>query len=254
VGRKAFGGWDALDLQEVLRLRYALDRAWSPAFLLAPRAFPKTGRRLGTYLEILRSLYGAIREVSGASVIVDSSKLPSHALLLRTIPDIDLRLVHLVRDSRGVAFSWQKQLKSADAGDGEAKYLDRYSPVSASARYVLYNELTRVVGALRVPYIRVRYEDLIADPRGRLARILAHAGLDVTAADLDFLHGSEADLSPSHTVDGNPMRFSVGPVRLRADDEWQTKMSEGDRRLVTALTSPLLLGYRYPIGKGGASR
>jgi hypothetical protein len=249
VGRTAFGGWGSLDLPEVLRLRYRLDRAWTPAVLAASRLRPLVRAGLDRYLGILGSLYGALSEVSGTTVLVDSSKLPSHALLLRRVPGVDLRLLHLVRDSRGVAFSWQKETKAVDAaGDGRSRYLNRYGTISASARYVLYNEMTRLVGSLRVPYLRLRYEDLVADPRAGLTRTLRHAGLDPGAADLGFLGDGEADLHPNHTVDGNPVRFAVGPVRLRADDEWRRRMASSDRRSVTALTSPLLLAYGYPLG------
>src|SRR5439155_19145064 len=114
VGGAAFGGWGSLDLTEVLRLRYSLDRPWTPAVMAASRLRPGLRRDLEGYLGILGSLYRALGEVSGARVLVDSSKLPSHALLLRRVPGVDLRLLHLVRDSRGVAFSWQKQTKAVD--------------------------------------------------------------------------------------------------------------------------------------------
>ena len=249
VGRRAFGGWGSLDLDEVLRLRYGLDRPWTPAVLAASRVRPGKRRELGRYEGILGSLYHAVREVSEARVLVDSSKLPSHALLLRRVPGIDLRLVHLVRDSRGVAFSWQKEIKAVDvAGDGRSRYLNRYGTIAASARYVLYNELTRLVGIRRVPYLRLRYEDLLADPGAGLTRTLRHAGLDLGEGDLGFLRDGEADLHPNHTVDGNPVRFATGPVRLRTDDEWRRRMPPSDRRSVTALTSPLLMAYGYPLG------
>jgi hypothetical protein len=41
------------------------------------------------------------------------------------------------------------------------------------------------------------------------------------------------------------MRFQHGSLRIREDDEWRRRMPERDRRVVSALTSPLLLRYRY---------
>jgi hypothetical protein len=201
-------------------------------------------RALARYRAILDRLYAGIREVSGATTIVDSSKLPSHALILRRVEGIDLSLVHLVRDSRGVAYSWQKVVQNR-VTTGEAKYLERYNPFSASLRYDLYNALTRLVGRLGVPYVLVRYEDFVARPRESLDRILAHAGLSPSEQDLGFVRDGEVTLAPNHTADGNPMRFSVGPVGLRLDDEWTTRMSARDRFWVTALTSPMLRGYGY---------
>jgi hypothetical protein len=48
-------------------------------------------------------------------VVVDSSKRPANALLLAASDDIDLFVVHLVRDPRGVANSWEFARDPADA-------------------------------------------------------------------------------------------------------------------------------------------
>jgi UDP-N-acetylglucosamine transferase subunit ALG13 len=241
VGQRAFGGWAALDLDDVLRLRYSLDRGWSLPILSIR---PGPVRR---YTDILAALYGAIGQVSEADVIVDSSKLPSHAMLARLAPSVDLRMVHLVRDSRGVVYSWEKSVKS-DEASADPRLLERYGPTSASARYVYYNGLTALARRLGVPYLRVRYEDLIAGPRAGLDRILRHAGVPVTDLALSFLGDGEARLRPNHTVDGNPVRFAVGGVPLRIDDEWRRRMPSRRRLMVTALTSPSLLRYGYRLG------
>lgn len=244
VGEAAFGGWQALDREEVLRLRYSLDRAWSVPLLAAPRSLPVRAGAVARYAAILDRLYAGIREVSGAATIVDSSKLPSHALILRRVPGIDLSLVHLVRDSRGVAYSWQKHVRNRVTA-GEDKYLEKYDPFSASLRYDLYNGLTRMVGRLGVPYLLVRYEDFVTRPKDSVERMLAFAGLSPGERDLSFVGDGQVTLAPNHTADGNPMRFSVGPVVLRLDDEWTRGLPSRDRFWVTALTSPLLRGYGY---------
>ena len=57
------------------------------------------------YGEVLSRLYHGIAEVSGARVVVDSSKHPSDALVASTLKGLELYVLHLVRDPRGVAFS-----------------------------------------------------------------------------------------------------------------------------------------------------
>jgi hypothetical protein len=69
--------------------------------------------------------------------------------------------------------------------------------------------------------------------------------VEVVPGDLDFLSGDSAVLSPSHTVAGNPMRFRTGPITLRRDDAWRSKLPRARRLLVTALTAPLLARYGY---------
>lgn len=246
VGARAFGGWG--NARELNRLRDRFDRPWAIPRVLSSRLTPSLDREVAGYAGALEALYRAIREVSGARVIVDSSKIATHAMLLRRIPGVDLRLVHLVRDSRGVVFSWQKQVVRMDGVHRDDML--RYGTVSASGRYVLYNVLAHAAGLGRVPYLFLRYEDLVRDPRAWLERVLAHAGEE--PGELPFLTDAGAELASNHTVDGNPMRLATGTVAVRADEEWRVAMDPSRRRLVAALTSPLLARYGYSLRDGGS--
>ena len=106
-----------------------------------------------------------------------------------------------------------------------------------------------------MPYTLLRYEDLVARPRDELTRVLAQTGWPVDPSALSFVTDTEVFLTPNHTVDGNPIRFSEGGMRIRRDDEWRRNMSPSDRRWVTAITFPRLVGYGYPVVvRGGGSR
>jgi hypothetical protein len=238
VGRVGFGGWDRLDLREVLRLRYTVDRPWRIPLLARGSADPDVER----YLQILERLYRAIRRVSDADVIVDSSNLPSAAFLLRRAGDVDLRVVHLVRDSRGVAFSWQRTVEKR-TGSGTT-HLPTYGVVASSLRWLGYNALTSSLRR-RIPYLFVRYEDFIAAPVQVLARVAAHAGVVVDDGDLGFVDGNTVTLGANHTVEGNPMRLGIRSVELRRDDKWVHAMPARDRASVTLLTLPALRRYGY---------
>jgi UDP-N-acetylglucosamine transferase subunit ALG13 len=246
VGEEAFGGWASVDVVEAQRLREKLDRPWSAPVILTSKATPGGDGDVARYVDLLASLYGGIQRVTGASVIVDSSKIPTYALLLRQIPDVDLRILHLVRDPRGVVYSWQKQVVRADGG-GRDEML-RYGVVSASARYVFYNLMTDSMRMLRrTPYRFLRYEEFIDQPLPALQGALRHAGL--SAPTLGFLRGHEASMRANHTVDGNPMRLRSGPIELRVDDGWRTGMRPWQRRAVTAITAPLAMAYGYRAGR-----
>jgi Sulfotransferase family len=246
VGEAAFGGWDRIPLPEILRLRYSLDRPWSFPALPLSRVMNSIGTRIQAYTGTLQRLYAAIAEVSGATVIVDSSNLPSHAFLLRAMPGIDLRVIHLVRDSRAVAFSWRKHVEKARSG-GPPAALPRYDPGSSSLRWLYYNGLTQTLRQLQVPYTFVRYEDLMDAPRVQAGRLLRHAGLTGNAAEPSYIVGQRVRLEGNHTAEGNPMRFVTGELELRADQAWRRQMPSRDRRVVTALTLPLLSAYGYPL-------
>lgn len=241
VGEIAFGGWDRLDIAEVQRLRARLDRPWSVPLVLGSKVAPTLDADVARYVSILSRLYAGIAEATDA-VIVDSSKIATFAMLVRQAPDVELRTVHLVRDPRGVITSWRKQVRRADGGADDTML--RYGVVPASVRYVAYNGLAHGLRALG-PYRFLRYEDLLADPRGEVRRVLEFAGVPVTGETLSFLRPDEADLAPNHTVDGNPMRLQQGPVALRPDEAWRTALSPKDRRLVRAITAPLGLAYGY---------
>jgi hypothetical protein len=54
-------------------------------------------------------------------------------------------------------------------------------------------------------------------------------------------------LGPNHTVAGNPDRLGHGQVTIRSDDEWMHALPNSKRRLVTALTAPLLHHHGYRL-------
>jgi hypothetical protein len=241
VGSVAFGGWDRIDAEEMQALRLRLDRAWSAPLVWGARLSPFRDASVVRYVEHLEALHRAIAEVTGASVIVDSSKLPSSVPLLRRMSRLDLRAVHVVRDPRGVVHSWGRVVPRPD-GEG---FMPRYGSLPAGVRYLAYNAMAHGVGSLGVPYERLRYEDLVADPSRSLAEVLRFAGIHPDRVDLGFIGPGELRLGPNHTVDGNPMRLQVGATPLREDDAWRSAMSGPRRAAISALTAPLLLAYGY---------
>ena len=78
-------------------------------------------------------------------------------------------------------------------------------------------------------------------------RALGHRMIDDMFDHLHTLRDGPVDLPLAHTAAGNPSRFDTGRTAISTDAAWQTEMPSLDRRLVTALTAPGLLGYRYPV-------
>lgn len=249
VGEEAYGGWGTQDARAMIALQHLVDRPWTPAALAAGGLRGPRGEALDAYVGMLQRVLRAIVVVTDGRTVVDSSKIASYALLLAEADVMDLHVAHLVRDSRGVVHSWRKAVSRSDDAprDGEQpSYMPRYSPVTAVARYDLYNAQADRL-AERFPYLRLRYEDVVVDPRGAVERLTAHAGLP--AWDLDHVQGEgddlRADLGPSHSVVGNPMRMRTGAVPLRRDDAWRDGLDAATRRAVTVATLPLLRRYGY---------
>jgi hypothetical protein len=252
VGARAFGGWDQVDGSDVARLRDSLqfgDRRlqhpFALPFLLAPSVWPRFASQLRTYQELMDRLYRAIAEVADGALIVDAMKVPAHVYMLSGLrgldPAYDVRFVHLVRDSRGVAYSKSKVVKRQGAGDD---FRARRSPVKSATQWTWFNLSSSALVATRhVPMIRVRYEDVVRDPAAQMRALFRHAGIDAEH-DLSFIRGRTVTLTSGHIVAGNRMRSISGEIALR-EDQWRTQLERRARITVTTVTWPLLRRYGY---------
>jgi Sulfotransferase domain len=248
VGDEAFGGWDSVKPERVVALQRQVQRErYLP--LLASRRLSRAvshsfDANLYAYTHFMARLYDGILRAAGADVVVDGMKEVPYVYLQPRVPGIDLRILHLVRDSRGVAYSWTKHVERG-VSVGEREVLRR-PPSRSARRWVGVNAMFHVLARTGVPTTFMTYESVIRSPRERIVEILSFAGVDFSSDDLDFISGNRSvDLGVTHTVEGSRTRFEAGPVPLRVDDEWRTRMSPGDRRLVTAMTWPLLARYGY---------
>ena len=247
VGKTAFGGWEKVDAQRISDLRAAIDRIRFIPRLAGHELSARTRQRLTEYTDYYLRTYEAVSEMTGAAALVDSSKHASLAFCLSRRPEIDLRVIHLVRDSRAVAYSWAKRVARPDAS-GET-YMTKYPPVRAAAQWNAENYALQVLGRRRAPVLRIRYEDLVRSPEQTVLAVSEFAGLDVDETALGFL-GTDGDsrmavLREAHTASGNPMRFATGRVSILGDERWRAGMPGSHRRTVTAMTLPLLARYGY---------
>jgi hypothetical protein len=242
---EAYGGTDGVDPREMMRLQASGARTRHIPLMLAPRGERILKERLEKLLINYRRLYEAIGSVTGSRVIVDSSKEPAHGYAMSLVPDLDLYVLHLIRDPRAAAYSWLKKKPQPDSE--EIEHMVRFSPTKSSALWDAWNASAEALWR-RTPdkYLRLRYEDFVTDPRASLERILDL--LDERGVKPPLASDREIKLGVSHTVSGNPNRFETGAVELRPDREWISKMNPRDRILVTALTLPLLRRYGYEVG------
>lgn len=245
IGDTAFGGWDRVDLDDVIDLRWRIDRSRRlPQIFGALKRGERTAEQARYVDHLSRVLHAAAGMVEDPTVILESSKHLSTAALLATDPTLDVRVVHLVRDPRGVAYSWTKTVARPEA---DGSMMPIYSPARTAMRWVTDNLGFEALHRLGVPMERVRYEDLLADPVGVLRRIATLADLQTTAG-FDFVDGNEVHVTePMHSIAGNPMRFGGDRMTLRLDDDWRSKLPAKDRRLVTTMCAPMLKRYGYPL-------
>jgi hypothetical protein len=239
---QAFGGMDGVDPRAMMRLQNLGTRTRHIPMMLTKGGRRSLAQRLEKLLIAYGRLYEAIGAVTGSRVIVDSSKEPAHGFAMSMVPGVDFCALHLVRDPRAAAYSWSKKKPQPDTNTRD--FMVRFSPAKSSA---LWGSWNASAGALwrRAPdrYLRLRYEDFVADPRESFEKILALVGEPDAGPPL--VGDREVKLGVSHTVSGNPNRFETGAVELRTDREWISRMKPRDKALVTALTLPLMKHYGY---------
>lgn len=156
------------------------------------------------------AVYDAVRATAGARVVVDASKeYLLGASTWRAAP-ARTRLVLLVRDGRAVYWS---NLKRGFPADYSLQAWHRYY---AHALAVLRRSVPESA------VLRVRYEDLVADPSATLQRLCEFAGLRFVPAMLTGAGRTQ------HVASGNDMRFG-GTARIRLDDQWRTSLPSPER-------------------------
>jgi len=196
---------------------------------------------LAQYSRSLELVYRAVSHTAGCDVLVDSSKTPSHALVLSTISDADLHVVHLVRDARAVVHSQHRKKIKPDVAGGTA-LLPRRNTVMSSLRWLKANVTAELLRGTAKSYIRVRYEDLVREPGTVLADILCAIGQTDAGANFDFNRISIVD---RHNVAGNPMRFLKKQIVIKADEDWRGNLGALSRWTAACLCFPFLRRYGY---------
>lgn len=189
------------------------------------------------------ALLAAIRAESGAAVLIDSSKSPARALALSGLAEIDLFVVHLVRDARGVAWSLARPF-AADARAGLERPLAARSVARTALAWNLVNRACeRVVAALAPDrQLRLRYEAYVSDLGGALEPLEPFVGAGLVELARAFEGGRP--LAPGHAVAGNRLRLA-GAIALSPDTRWREAMSGRQQARVGRLAGSLLRRYGY---------
>jgi len=243
VGARAFGGWENERVAAVHQLQRRVARQRHlPRLIALPRGSRGFADDVRSYGRDHASLYRAIAAEAGAEYVVDASKWPVQALALARA-GIDVRVIHLVRDVRGVAHSLSRHVTRPHAVD-EPDAMAHHSPAGAAVRWVACQSEAALLGRCGLPVTRVHYEDFVRQPQRSVEKALTELGLPARPSDFSHFGNGQIMLGRSHGLSGNPSRFREGVVTLRADERWRSQMSARDRGIVTAIGLPHLLTLR----------
>jgi hypothetical protein len=151
----------------------------------------------------------AVCDATGKSIFFDTSKSVGHAALLHRRDDLDFKMIHLVRDPRGVLNSYRKH-----RGDKAWQRATRHWKRVHLAARRLGSSLAEHA------YLLVRYEDLCTRPEETLGGICRF--LDVEEIDL-----VEEATGRQHHLIGNRMRLRAFNG-LRLDEGWRGDLSAAE--------------------------
>lgn len=168
----------------------------------------------------------------GERILLDSSKWVGRAIGLSRCHGLDARYIYLVRDARGIVFSFGKAVQYRRGLLSACMY---YLAVSVAAQCAAWTRL-------RGRCVKIKYEDLVSEPDETLSRIGENIGIDMKEVSTKLAAGGE--YGADHGVGGNRWLKS-GTVTLRGDRAWRDQMAPWKRVLVHALCWPfqVLNGY-----------
>ena len=188
-----------------------------------------TGRGGHEYGQLYIDFHRAVCDIQGTSQFVDGQKSLVKVLALSGLvgPEINIRVVHLMRDPRGYYCSSKRHHGDEANMRGRATRWRRY--------HTLARRLPRAIGC---EYLLLRYEDLCQHPSGAMRRVFEFLGVEnqevcKPTVGLDKFH-----------IIGNQMRKSFdGTVSL--DTSWQDQLSDTEQSRLIKMTEPLSSAMGY---------
>ncbi|QBQ55966.1 sulfotransferase [Nitrosococcus wardiae] len=193
-------------------------------------------------------VYSAIKKITKAKYVVDSSKMIHHFLVLKTVCPERVSLLALFRDGRAVSKSMirgerKRYFKKGNFSNKEDSSID-YTQILRAAI------LSWVITTLQILlfYIRlskkyrhfIRYEDFCNEPNSVLVEVLFKFGLT------NIESTTRNPEKYIHTIGGSPSRFSSTFRKIDTDKRWRKDWNKKDARIFTIYAGLInrMLGYK----------
>lgn len=148
----------------------------------------------------------AVLDVTGKSIFLDTAKDPMRIRYLPLAPNIDLHVIHLVRDVRGVVASIRSRHPDTNVETAVRSWIAREKNI---------NRLLETIPTNR--QIKLNYEELVTDTLPTLNKLLAFVGAQPLETLGDY---REAE----HHILGNRMRKRQSS-EIKLDEKWRTALS-----------------------------
>ncbi len=196
-----------------------------------------------------RSFLAALTQLSGASVVADSSKVGVRLKYLLRDKKIDVRVIRLIRDGRGVALTYINPGDFADAkeadmrsgGTGEPSDRTRVDMPDAAREWFRANkEAEAIKGFLdEEQCLEIHYEDLCTDTVATMNAVFGFLGVAANAAEII----RNVDNVEHHIV-GNGMRLDNDHTII-LDERWRGELSKAQLAEFDLVAGSLNAKYGY---------
>jgi len=213
----------------------------------ALRISPTWRRQLPEIHRRNAALASAVSEITRTEVVVDSSKTALRLKYLLRNPELDVKVIRLIRDGRAVALTYMDPASFADANDpalrggGSGGQREKERLSMARAAYDWRRCIEEAENILRsLPssqWNEVRYEDYCREPIATLNRLQQFLEVDPGKQPKEFRTVDQ------HVV-GNGMRLDT-TSEIRLDERWRGKLTEQDLRVFDDVAGEMNRQYGY---------
>jgi len=176
----------------------------------------------GVFTDHNRLFFDCLADVTGATLIVDSSKRLGRLAALLRFSELPVVPIHLLRNPNGQIYSVMKR--------GKASILQ-------PATYYRRTTMNTLRLLRDVDHVRLRYETLVKEPEAALRHTMRRLGMGYEPQQLDWAAAER------HNLAGNRMRRTASSdITLR--DEWREKLGLANRAVIDLLTLPATYATR----------
>ncbi len=193
------------------------------------------------------ALVSTIIEITGVKVVADSSKTAVRLKYLLRNPELDVKVVRLIRDGRGVTLTYMDPAEFADArdpslrggGTGSNRENERLTLARAAYQWRRSNEEAEnlLCRLDKSKWIEIRYEQLCEDTENTLGLLFRFLGLNPERRVKDFR-------SVDNHVIGNGMRLDT-TSEIRLDERWREKLTDQDLQIFNDVAGKMNQRYGY---------
>ncbi len=172
-----------------------------------------------------RNVMQVVMALQGGRMFLDGSKEPIRLKHFAQAGGFNIRVIHLIRDGRAVTNSGIKN-QQLTVERSAREWVLSHRQIERLDRHLAPNRL-----------MRLRYEDLCADPGGNMREVFEFLGLDAAKADQDFHAGEQHIL-------GNRMRLTFSS-KIELDEKWRSMLTTADLEVFERIGGELNRRYGY---------